>query len=190
MAVKRFKESSILVDKRYQSMLAGNDKYVPPAFESIATVNATGTTATFSSIPSTYKSLQIRWMFKDASGNTPFIRFNGDSSSVYTTHSLDGNGTTVYAQAQAGASSGFINFWGTSTDSNIFTVGVTDIIDYASTSKFKTVKTFTGYDQNGNGAASINSNLWRSTSAITSFVITCPAGYASGSTIALYGIKG
>jgi len=172
-----------------RSLLVGNAYYVPSSFESIATLNPTGTTATFSSIPSTYKSLQIRWMIKDASGNTPFIRFNGDSSSVYTTHSMDGS-SSYYAQSQINASSGFINYWGTSTGSNIFTVGRTNIIDYANTSKFKTVRNFTGYDENGSGAISLVSNLWRSTSAISSLVITCPAGYVSGSVISLYGIKG
>lgn len=188
MATTSLARSSLKTLTKYDSLLVGNDAYSPSEFISIATVNATGTTATFSSIPSTYKSLQIRWMIKDASGNTPFIRFNGDSSSVYTTHSMDG-ASSYYAQAQTGASSGFINYWGTSTGSNTFTVGITDIVDYADTSKFKTVKTFTGYDENGSGAVSLTSNLWRSTAAITSLVITCPAGYASGSTLALYGMK-
>lgn len=158
-------------------------------FESIASVNATGTTVTFSSIPSTYKHLQIRWMATDG-GNTPFIRFNGDSSSVYTTHSIDGNGSTVYAQNQINAGLGYINFWGSPSASNTFETGITDIIDYASTTKFKTVRTFSGYDENGSGAVSLTSNLWRSTSAITSLVITMGAGYRSGSVFSLYGIKG
>jgi len=191
MAVSRVKTSSILQGfPKSRSLLAGNAAYVPTSFDSIATINATGTTATFSSIPSTYKSLQLRYMFNDAGGNTPYIRPNADTSSVYANHSIDGNGATAYAQNSVGGGNGFINMWGTSTSSTQFMGGITDIIDYADTSKFKTIRSITGYDNNGSGAVSLTSNLWRSTSAISSLVIVCPGGFVSGSTLALYGIKG
>ena len=160
------------------------------SYESIATLNPTGTTATFSGIPSTYKSLQLRYMFNDSAGNTPYIRLNGDTSNVYANHSIDGNGTTVYAQASVGGGNGFINQWGTATGTSKFMVGITDIIDYADTSKFKTVRSFNGYDENGSGAVCLTSNLWRSTSAVSSLVIVCPGNFTTNSIISLYGIKG
>lgn len=159
------------------------------SFESIATIAASGSSITFSSIPSTYKHLQIRWIANAPSGSAPYMRFNSDSSSVYTNHSLDGDGSSVYAQGQANANNALFNMWGIASTANCFAGGIIDIVDYADTSKYKTVKSFAGYDQNGSGAVSLASNLWRSASAISSITITLPSP-TSGTSYALYGIKG
>ncbi len=74
------------------------------SYESIATVTV-GTDATsisFSSIPSTYASLQIRMMSRmnayNANANiTSRLTFNGDTSSTYWFHWLEGNGSTASA---------------------------------------------------------------------------------------------
>jgi len=70
------------------------------AFESIATLSGSGvSTVTFSSIPSTYKHLQVR-MFGQAAGGSGGVvrmRFNGDTGTNYTAHYLTGYGSTVEA---------------------------------------------------------------------------------------------
>jgi hypothetical protein len=66
MAVKRFTESSILDDKKYTSLLAGNPSYVPPSFESIATVTGTGSAGNlvFTSIPGTLNLCRLDLFLK------------------------------------------------------------------------------------------------------------------------------
>lgn len=187
---------------KYRSMLAGNDAYIPPAFESIASVTASSSVSslTFSSIPSTYTSLEIRGISRDTINSVVDaginIRFNGDTAANYTRHILYGDGTNAAALGNTGfdaiyLSSGSMN--GT-TGSDIFGASIISIHDYASTTRNKTVRAFNGSDANAANAnyrISLNSGLWLSTAAITS--ITLLAGqtaFASGTTFALYGIKG
>ena len=68
-----------------------------------------------------------------------------------------------------------------------------DIQDYASTTKYKTVRSFSGMD--GNAAdtqyvVTLRSNLWLSTSAITSITLIPATAFTTSTTFALYGIKG
>ena len=64
------------------------------AYESIATFTGNGTASsyTFSSIPQTYKSLQLRIFGSSSAAGTDFrhtsIRFNSDSGSNYVKHSI------------------------------------------------------------------------------------------------------
>lgn len=172
----------------------------PSSFESIATVTATGsqTSINFTSIPSTYTHLQIRIIARQSSGTLTQpalkMRFNGDSTGAnYTYHILSGNGT-------AASSSGFTDmgeiqlngFAGNSSGADMFGVGVTDIVDYASTNKYKTIRTFGGTDQNGSGLSQLISNAWLQTTAISSIEIygSQTNSFATGSVFALYGIKG
>jgi hypothetical protein len=161
----------------------------PSSFESIATITPSGTnTITFSSIPSGYKSLQIRGLCTDGNYNQISMRFNGVTSSVYASHSLRGTGSVAQASGSttwnqmfvAGVSGGF----GTTLGAFII-----DVIDYTSTTKNKTVRSFNGYDENGNGQVDLDSGLWMSTSAVTSITLFTTGNYLSGSTFALYGIK-
>lgn len=170
------------------------------SFESIATVTGTGssTSLTFNSIPSTYKHLQIRGISRNTGGSASYavyLTFNG-SSSGYSWHYLKGNGSA--ASASGAASEVNINLQnadagGTSTAS-VVGAQLIDIHDYASTSKYKTVRAITGTDANTastNFAISLGSGLWQSTSAISSITIT--NGYdffSTNTTFALYGIKG
>jgi hypothetical protein len=68
---------------------------------------------------------------------------------------------------------------------------IIDIQDYSSTSKNKTVRTFSGVDFNGSGSVNLYSSLWMSTSAISSLTLTSNTGeFSTNTTFALYGIKG
>ena len=177
---------------------------VPPvtgSFESIASATASGssTTVTFNSIPSTYSHLQIRAITKNSGtassgvGSYSF-RFNSDSGSNYANHYIDGNGTSPFAagsisntemtarRSSANSNASFTNMVG---------VSIIDIHDYASTSKYKTVRTFGGTDLNTQGALALSSSLWRSTSAVNSITFISGSGnWTNQTTFAIYGIKG
>jgi hypothetical protein len=181
------------------------------AYESIATAVGTGSsgTVTFSSIPSTYKHLQIRMMAKSSytGGSEPLywqavVRPNGDSSSSnYTFHQLRGNGSAASAAGSgSGAYDGVYVVAAANSNysgySDIYGVAIIDIEDYASTTKNKTVRAISGVNNNlsttGSGAVILNSSVWLNTSAITSLTIFEGGAYnwLSGSVFSLYGIKG
>ena len=178
----------------------------PSSFYSIATVTAAGgeTSLTFSSIPGTYKSLQIRGIVKDT--NTTdysalaaqfYILPNNDTTTTYSDHSLYGNTSTANAYGQT-SGNGFMMYGSyissNATFANIYGVVIIDIQDYASTTKYKTSRAFVGADANGSGTTNrnvaLNSGLYQTTTAITSLVIKPAAtAFAAGSTFALYGIN-
>lgn len=205
MAVSRIQTSSILQGfPKSRSLLAGNSAYIPSNFESISTqtLSSTTGTVTFSSIPSTYKHLQLRMLWRSATtgyNSTFLLSMNGDtSSSNYVKHFLGGGGSgSAISGANVSGSFGGIrstNCMSSSDPASEFSPAVIDIIDYTSVNKNKTVRALIGYETNnvGGGNIALLSGLWLSTSAITSLSITDygGTGSASGSTFALYGIRG
>jgi hypothetical protein len=187
--------------EKYDSFLAGNTAFSPNSYESIATVTVGAggsSTITFSSIPSTYNHLQIRWIARENTGSvsTPDenirIRFNSDTGSNYSIHRLKGSGSSTYADAYANESDVVATgFSGNGATASIYGAGVIDILDYANTNKYKTVRMLSGVDQNGSGSVWFNSGGWRNTSAINSIELReSTNGFAQYSSFALYGIKG
>jgi hypothetical protein len=157
------------------------------SYESIATttVGSGGTTTiTFSSIPSTYKHLQIRGFVADNATNSNFeLSFNGSAGTK--AHRLMGDGASATADYYNSAV-----LYAQRTDTGQF-VFITDLLDYTSTTINKTVRTLAGGDNNGAGRVGLWSGFINSTSAITSLSITPSAGnFPQYSSIALYGIKG
>ena len=181
---------------------------ITSSYESITTttLGSSQQTITFSSIPSTYKHLQIRCFAKGtgSAGEDRFsaeMRFNGDTSSNYASHVLGGNGSAAFAASSTSATriitagrswipdswSGYDYMWG---------VAIMDILDYGSTTKAKTLRTLAGYNSNTTGTTGNNINLtsglwFKTPEAITSIDIICDQGqsFISGSTFALYGIR-
>jgi len=163
------------------------------AYESIASASGTGSsgTITFSSIPSTYKSLQIRGLYRVvAGGDITIMRFNSVSTTSYTRHDLYGDGSTVTAQGFT-TTSIFLgpNTAITATNPGVF---IADIHNYASTTQNKTTRIFSGVDENGSGSVNLSSGLFNDTSAITSLSIILKDGgsFDTSTRMALYGIKG
>ena len=170
-------------------------------YESIATtVSGVGGSSfiTFSSIPSTYKHLQIRTLSHASSGNQPamLLRLNSDSGANYAWHGLEGNGSgTPYAYSMGGANTAayVYSVAGTAFNASTFSAHVIDLLDYASVNKNKTIRSLGGNDNNGNGFVSLNSGLWiNSGSAVNSITLTIDGGgnFTQHSHFALYGIKG
>lgn len=180
-------------------LASANYPRVTNSYYSIATTtvgSGGATTITFSSIPSTYTHLQIRNIARekpsgDSLYDSLYATFNSDTGSNYSQHFLRGNGSAAQAGGSASQTSttlGGIEQGGNTA--NTFGAGVIDILDYANTSKYKTVRSLFGYDANGSGYIVLASGLWQSTSAITSITLTPINGFAQYSSFALYGIKG
>lgn len=182
-----------------------------PSYESIATVNITTDTdtITFSSIPSTYKHLQLRAITRSTYNSTGVgqsqykIQFNNDTGANYSFHTLYGNTSAVIANA--GASQNQIpgdQPWsnpGSFGAGTILSPVIIDILDYQNTNKNKTIRMITGFQANStstNQTAALRSGAWYSTSAITSIKLDATAGafsdgpFGANTKWALYGIKG
>jgi hypothetical protein len=166
-----------------------------PAYEQIATqVLSSGVASvTFSSIPSTYRHLEVRLTHREPSSNNnenALIQFNGDTASNYSSHRLISDGAI-------GSYSTLTNYIRYRVPGNVFTGvwagGILSILDYAQTTKNKTTKMLGGYCF-GNGSSEIGlySGSWRNTAAITSITFSSVNGNGimAGSRFSLYGIKG
>ena len=175
---------------------SGNYPRVTSSYESIATVTvgAGGSSSiSFSSIPSTFKHLQIRVFASTNRGSTANLqmRFNGDTGANYSKHDLYGDGTSAAAGATTSATLMSFNRIGGNTTT--FGALIIDVLDYTDTNKYKTVRNLGGIDSNGSGQVNLESGSWRSTSAVSSLSFITVDGannFATNSSFALYGIKG
>lgn len=162
-------------------------------YESIATVNVGllgSASVTFSSIPSTYQHLEVRFIAKAALSTRLRLQINTDTATNYSTHLLIGDGSGVAAIGAANQDKIAISA-AVSGTANVFAGGVVSVLDYKDTNKFKTVRTLSGIDNNGSGEVALNSGSWRSTSAVTSLRFFFDSGNLDQySSFALYGIKG
>lgn len=157
---------------------------------------------TFTNIPNTYTHLQIRYICRNsfAGSGSNFLegQFNADTGNNYAAHWLLGTGSSVSAGASSSRNtirSGVVTPT-YSGSTSAFSAGVIDILDYANTNKFKTVRALGGYDSNGGnsepGYASLISSLWQNTNAITSIKLfngNTSYNLEQYSQFALYGVK-
>lgn len=175
---------------------------VSGSFQSIATTtvgSGGSSTITFSSIPSTFTHLQIRAIARtnrsDGAQDALRIRFNSDTSSNYALHYVLGDGSSALAGASTGTTAVFADgFTGANNLANVFGAGIIDILDYANTNKYKTVRCLSGWNDNGtqDGRIWFESGLWLNTNAVSTITITPSTGpsFNQYSHFALYGIKG
>ena len=167
-------------------------------FESIATVTVGGGGASsieFTSIPGTYQHLQLRWVLRSTRSNLTenvYIRLNSDSSATsYSNHILYGDGASAAAEGSPNdPQMEYATVAGDTAGTSVFGAGVADLLDYASTSKNKTLRALSGLDSNGSGYVVLSSGLWMSTNAVTTINLRPFTGnWKQHSTAALYGIK-
>jgi len=206
MGIRSLRTASISTGVKRSKVWDQSAVYSPTAYDSISTVTLTGSqsTVTFSSIPSTYKHLQIRAIGRTNRTNYSVeqvrIRLNSDSGNNYATHQLGGDGGSPYSFTPGTPSSYMLigqigtSIAGTDT-SGIF---VSDILDYTSANKNKTIRTLAGVHPTAAlsgtvyGATTLSSGVWmNSADAISSITLSTELGgnFTSGS-FALYGIKG
>ena len=173
------------------SSISGS-KISTTAYESIASSSPSGvSTVTFSSIPGTYTSLQLRFNgLVSTAGGGFYLRFNSDTGSNYAAHGLRGNGSAASSFGQTALGYIYAYGSGSGTVATYPNVGIVDIHNYAITTQNKTVRVLSGADANGSGTLELDSGLWLNTNAITSITIFSDYNWNSGSVISLYGIKG
>jgi len=176
------------------SAITGN--LVTDAYESIATttLSSSASSITFSSIPATFKHLQIRALFGTAgAGSAYIINFNSDTGNNYSYHYLNGNGASATVGASTSRAFTIVTDNSGAGVTTSPTATVIDILDYTSTAKNKTVRSLVGFDGNGSGDIRLASGLYFATpAAITSisFAGDGASTLAQHSKFALYGIKG
>ena len=180
-------------------IFASQGRVAANSYESIATVTvgAGGSSSiSFSSIPSTFKHLQIRLIARSAfASNEDYVnlKVNSDTTgSNYARHLLYGTGASVAAAASTGSTiTNLGEIAAANSTSGIFGAFVVDLLDYANTNKNKTIRSLGGDDRNGGGEIDFNSILWMNTNAISSIQLTTYTGnnFAQYSQAALYGIK-
>jgi hypothetical protein len=176
-------------------IIASQGRVASTAYESIETVTlgSSTTTITFSSIPATYKHLQLRFIGRLTSGSQGCrITFNSDTTAGnYANHALEADPATpsVYAYGGANATPSFNQ---SGSAANTFSVSIVDILDYADTNKYKTMRALYGQDTNSVGGITFYSGLWKNTNAIDSITLVpnFSANWAINTQAALYGIKG
>jgi hypothetical protein len=177
---------------------------VAGSFDALATITLTSTASTiiFTGIPNNYRHLQLRW---NAQTNRPtygfddlWVRYNNDGSSLYSMHYLFGNGSSIGASGESSTGQmNFINTAGTQTSGNWWAIAVADILDYSSTTKFKTTRLRNGLDFNGAapgtlaGRVNISSGSYQSLNPINAITILSGSSstFQVNTQFTLYGVK-
>jgi hypothetical protein len=174
------------------------------AFDALATITVPSgglASVTFAGIPAGYEHLQIRWTAQTNRGTYGFddllVRFNSDASALYSTHYIFGNGSTTSTGSDSSASAtNVINSAGTTTSGSWWASAIADVLDYASITKFKTMRVLNGVDFNGAtvglpGRVNLASGSYQSLNAINAVTITPQSGatFQAASSFALYGVK-
>lgn len=166
-------------------MAAGN------TYEAIATttLGSAQSTVTLSSIPSTYTDLVI--VSQPVSTSTEaivYIQFNSIGGTSYSSTSLNGDGTSASSSRRTSAGLGVIatNVYATNVAGG--TTFVTQIMNYANTTTYKT------YLSRGNRTTSQGTEalvgLCSNTAAINSISFAIGGTtFAAGSVFSIYGIK-
>jgi hypothetical protein len=150
---------------------------------------------TFSAIPSTYTDLVIRFSVRTDQSDTQdslALKFNGDSSALYSIVALRGNGATATSFLSSGATSintGQVD--GDTATANTFSSTEIYIPSYTA-SQSKPSSTFFAQENNITTAfIGAYANLYRSNTAISSIAFTPNGGtnFLSTSSFYLYGIS-
>jgi hypothetical protein len=194
MSITRAKTSSVAQGpSTKKTLLGGNDVILGGSYDAIGVVDVGSggqSSISFTSIPSTYKHLQIRCFVRNTSGAGRLrMQMNGNTGGNYSTHLLVGDGSTVagfagasIVQISAGAN--------VNATASVFSAGVIDILDYSNSTTNKTVRVLAGVDNNGSGEVAFTSGTLLSTSVITSILLYIDAlTIGQYSSFALYGIK-
>lgn len=167
------------------------------SFELISTTILGSTTASVTfdtSALSAYKHLQVRYVARNASDSNGLIgvTYNGASSS-YQWHRLRGNGSSVSSTA---SSDSRIEVYGSgsSAGSNQFGTGIIDILDFNSTTKYKTLRALVGVVDSAGSMKEIDlmsGAYFGNTNALTSLTLTqiYGTGFIAASRFSLYGAK-
>lgn len=160
---------------------------MPATYEKIAstTLGSAASSITFSSITGTYTDLRLVFALNTGAG--AYVRFNSDTGSNYSNTFLAGNGADALSWRYTNATA--LYFTDGAESATIPTFTTMDLFSYSG-STFKTVLQTGSGDKNGSGWVHRSVGLYRSTTAISTILITSlgASTFASGTTATLYGI--
>jgi hypothetical protein len=132
-----------------------------------------------------YTDLVLVATIKPTATNNARLRFNNDSSSLYSNTSLSGSGSSAVSRRDSNATY-FRLDWDGYNQTTEFNLHITNIQNYSNTTTNKTIIT-----RSGSAPTGVDSlvGLYRSTSAINRLdIFTSNDNWAVGSTFSLYGI--
>lgn len=154
-----------------------------PTYDPIQTVllGSPAASVTFSSIPATWTDLILVCNPISASGNI-WVRLNGDTAANYSRTWLYGDGTSAVSNRVASETLAYLSPSVLTATSLMLE---THFLSYANTSINKTL--LTRFNDTGT-TTGIDVNLWQSTAAINSILITA-GGFGTGTKFTLFGIK-
>ncbi len=200
MGIRSLSNASISTGVKRSKVWDQSAVVLNTAYESIATttVGAGGTsTITFSSIPSTYKHLQIRGVGRlttaSSGASNIGVRLNSDTGTNYSYHILSGRDGTTGSGGAGSSNQMYLPdmIIRDGSTANVYSGFVIDILEYANTNTNKTIRGLSGWDANGTGKIALTSGSWRNTAAVTSITLVPESDlYKQYSSFALYGIKG
>jgi hypothetical protein len=157
-----------------------------------STLTSATANVTFSSIPATYTDLLLIINAQSVQATTydnVIIQFNADTGSNYSRTRINAYSGGVAGEFNGATTSHLVGpITGTSFSSSIFSPSITNILDYANTTTYKTAL---WRSNSQDGYVQLGAGLWSSTSAIASIKISTlsTSNLASGSTFKLYGIE-
>jgi hypothetical protein len=166
---------------------------MPTTYEPIATttLGSAQSSVSFTSISGSYTDLVLVQTFPNSQTTGPYtsIQFNSDTGTNYSWTFLTGY---TNAESNRTSNASYIRMGVSSYLANA--ICITNIMNYSNTTTYKTV---VGRNNFGAPSGSMQETqaqvgLWRSTSAITSIIISrvlSSTDFVSGSTFTLYGIK-
>jgi len=163
--------------------MAAGSTYTPIATTTLGSAQAS---VTFSSISGSYTDLVLIINGALSSSTADILlTFNSDSGSNYSTTKLAGSGSSAISSRVSNQNSIPLE-WYAYLDTTYAYNSITNIFNYSNTTTYKTL-----IARANQAATGVNANvgLWRSTSAITTILLTASAStFVSGSTFTLYGI--
>lgn len=159
------------------------------------TLSSSAASVTFSSIPSTYTDLVVRWSTRSdrsSVSDTMKLRLNSDTGNNYSWTYLLGNGSAASSGVNSALDYDSLGAAdGATATSNTFANGELYIPNYLSSTK-KPMSSINAQEDNNTAAQLwVNALLWQGTAAITSLTFSVNIGpnFVSGSSFFLYGIS-
>lgn len=151
------------------------------------TLSSGQSSVTFSSIPATYRDLQIVVSFAmSGTGSASRLRFNGDTGANYSGVWMGGQGSSTASGSESNATGSRVIGYsvGPTTGQQTFTLSV---MDYSATDKHKSA--LSRYSDAG-GDVQATATRWASNAAVTSVTIYDVLGqsFVTGSVFSIYGI--
>ena len=145
-------------------------------------------TVTFNSISGSYTDLVLVANAGATLAVDTILRFNNDSTALYSYTTLTGDGTSA-ASARRSAKTEIYQNWGSSLPTSINANYIIQVNNYSNSTTYKT--SLTRFN-NAAGSTDAIVGLYRSTNAITriDLINAGSAGvFLAGSTFTLYGVK-